>query len=171
MRLIHNMQHIDKVKNALKNLKTSQAMIPGGLTSALQPLDVDWNKPFKDQLRQKWFAWMALEGDKPVTKGGKIKEPGLSLVFSWVKSVWNDIPEDMVKKSSLKTSTASTLDRRGMTNFEMTTLIMKVIIKLKASHLHGMLIRTYHKKIGTNCLRVIAATLITFEDLLNDFVQ
>ena len=42
----------DKVKDVLKNLKISLAMIPGGLTSVLQPLDVVLNKPFKDRLKK-----------------------------------------------------------------------------------------------------------------------
>ena len=41
----------DKVKDVLKNLKTSQAMIPVGLTLVLQPYDVVLNKPFKDRLK------------------------------------------------------------------------------------------------------------------------
>ena len=86
------------MKDILKQIKTSQAMILGGLTSALQPLDVVLNKPFKDRLRQKWLAGMSLEDDKPVTIGGNIKKPSISLVLSWVKSAWDDIPEDMVKK-------------------------------------------------------------------------
>ena len=45
---------MEKVKEKLKTLKITQAMIPGGLTSVLQPLDVVINKPFKDRLRQKW---------------------------------------------------------------------------------------------------------------------
>ena len=91
---------IDKVKDALKHLKTSQCMIPGGLTSVLQRIDVVLNKPFKDRLRQKWLAWMSLEDDKPVTEGGNIKKPGLSLVLSWIKSAWDDIPEHKVKMFS-----------------------------------------------------------------------
>ena len=34
------------------------AVIPGGLTKKLQPLDIAVNKPFKDQLRAKWENWM-----------------------------------------------------------------------------------------------------------------
>ena len=33
---------------------TDIAVIPGGLTSIVQPLDVCLNKPFKDHLRSKW---------------------------------------------------------------------------------------------------------------------
>ena len=34
------------------------AVIPGGLTSVLQPLDVCLNKPFKDHQRKMWVEWM-----------------------------------------------------------------------------------------------------------------
>jgi len=34
------------------------AVIPGGLTKKLQPLDIAVNKPFKDQLQAEWENWM-----------------------------------------------------------------------------------------------------------------
>ena len=64
----------------------------------------------KDRLRKKWLAGMSLEDDKQVTKGGNIKKPSMSLVLSWVTSAWEDIPEDMVKKSFLKTGISNDLD-------------------------------------------------------------
>ena len=99
----------DKVKGKAKSLGITQAVIPGGLTSILQPLDVVLNKPFKDRMRQKWMAWMASD-DKDLTKGGNLKRPGLSLVTSWVKEAWEDIPAEMVKKSFLKTGISNSMD-------------------------------------------------------------
>ncbi|CAB4438942.1 unnamed protein product [Rhizophagus irregularis] len=38
------------------------AVIPGGLTSICQLLDVLINKPFKDNLHKEWHTWMASGG-------------------------------------------------------------------------------------------------------------
>ena len=41
----------DSVKNQLRKMNTELVVIPGGMTSVLQPLDVSINKPFEDRLR------------------------------------------------------------------------------------------------------------------------
>ena len=43
----------DSAKQLLKGNRSTQAVIPGGLMSLVQPLDVCLNKPFKDRLREK----------------------------------------------------------------------------------------------------------------------
>ena len=43
----------EEVKQSLKSENTDLSVIPGRLTSLLQPLDVCLNKPFKDKLRQR----------------------------------------------------------------------------------------------------------------------
>ena len=40
-------------------MKTELVVIPGGMTSVLQPMDVSINNPFKDSLRQQYLTWVA----------------------------------------------------------------------------------------------------------------
>ena len=64
---------MEEVKTLLKTGKTDLVVIPGGLTSMLQPLDVCINRPFKFALKQKYKEWMA-GGNHQYTPTGKNKE-------------------------------------------------------------------------------------------------
>jgi hypothetical protein len=46
----------DSVKDQLLKMKTELVVIPGGMTSVLQPMDVSINKSFKDRLRQRYLT-------------------------------------------------------------------------------------------------------------------
>ncbi|KAK2553067.1 Large subunit GTPase 1-like protein [Acropora cervicornis] len=56
------------IRSTLKSLNTEPAVIPGGMTSMVQPLDVAINKPFKDRMRKKWQEWMLADQEKLNTK-------------------------------------------------------------------------------------------------------
>ncbi|GFU89545.1 HTH CENPB-type domain-containing protein [Trichonephila clavipes] len=57
----------ENVKNALKSTPAKIAIIPGGLTKKLQPLDVSINRPFKSKVRKLWEQWMS-DGEKTIQK-------------------------------------------------------------------------------------------------------
>ena len=64
-------------KTVLSSLKehysTKLAVIPGGMTSLLQPVDICWNKPFKAAMRDKWLDWLTT-GEEGFTKSGRQKQ-------------------------------------------------------------------------------------------------
>ena len=58
-------EHLEEsIKKDFSNSGIDLAVIPGGLTSICQPLDVAINKPFKDNLHKEWHLWMANGGAK-----------------------------------------------------------------------------------------------------------
>ena len=60
----------DSVTKQLR--KNTELVIPGGMTSVLQPMDVSINKPFKDRLRQQYLTWNS-DLARELTETGKIK--------------------------------------------------------------------------------------------------
>ena len=100
---------VDSAKRQLRENNTTTAVIPGGLTSVVQPLDVCLNKPFKDRLRQKWCTWI-IEGEKTFTAGGNIRAAPLPTICTWIKDSWDEIPRDMVARSFKKCGISNAMD-------------------------------------------------------------
>lgn len=85
----------DSVKEVLsKNSKL--AVIPGGLTSKVQPLDLCVNRSFKNMLRKEWNAWMTSFESQILTKGGKIKRPSYSTIALWVSKSWKALKTHVI---------------------------------------------------------------------------
>ena len=80
----------ENVKATIKRINTDIAVIPGGLTSILQPLDVCLNKPYKDGLRKCWNEWM-VSGDHTFTAAGNMCTASLTTVCAWVVKSWDNI--------------------------------------------------------------------------------
>lgn len=93
----------------LRSINTECVVIPGGMTSMLQPLDVSINKPFKDRMRAKWQNWM-LAGQHSFTAGGRIRKVELDEICRWISDAWDDIPPEMVAKSFRKCCITNALD-------------------------------------------------------------
>ena len=75
--------------------------IPGGCTSLCQPVDVGFNKPFKDRVRQLWTEWMVTEG----LVDGTTKAPTRLDVAGWVDTVMAQMSNEptIVKNAWMKT--------------------------------------------------------------------
>ena len=85
------------------------AVIPGGLTSICQPLNVAINKPFKDNLRKEWHLWMA-NGSAGETAAENLRRARLSEVCGWVKRSWDNISDEVIIKSFKKYGISNSLN-------------------------------------------------------------
>ncbi len=99
----------ESVKKKFRDCGFDLAVIPGGLTSICQPLDVTINKPFKDHLRKEWHLWM-VNGGAGMTAAGNLRRAKLSDVCGWVKRAWEKIPDEMIIESFKTCKISSSLD-------------------------------------------------------------
>ncbi|KAM7299429.1 pogo transposable element with KRAB domain [Ixodes scapularis] len=66
-----------RVKDKLAACRTDLVVIPGGMTSQLQPLDVCLNKPIKDRVRAACNEWL-IDGEHALTPAGRLKRAALN---------------------------------------------------------------------------------------------
>ena len=99
----------DEIKNKIHRLKSELVVIPVGMTSVLQPLEVSINKPFKAQLSEQYDRWIS-DHDQELTALGKIKRAPPHIVAHWVSSAWTSIPAELVAKSFKKCCISNALD-------------------------------------------------------------
>ncbi len=74
--------------------------IPGGCTSLCQPVDVGFNKPFKDRVRQLWTEWMVTEGLVDSTT----KAPTRLQVAGWIDTALTQMSNEstIIKNAWMK---------------------------------------------------------------------
>ena len=99
--------HLTKdVNNSMKKLNISPAVIPGGCTSLLQPLDVSVNKPLKDHAKRLWLEYMC----EMSTTDTPTKSPSKQQIVDWVVSAQRQVSGDIIKKSFLVTGISNKQD-------------------------------------------------------------
>ncbi|GBC39391.2 pogo transposable element with KRAB domain [Rhizophagus irregularis DAOM 181602=DAOM 197198] len=99
----------ESVKAKFHDNNIDLAVIPGGLTSICQPLDVAINKPFKDNLRKEWHLWMA-NGGAGETTAGNLRRAKYSDVCNWVKRAWENISNETIINSFVSCGITDSLD-------------------------------------------------------------
>ncbi|KAG8233128.1 hypothetical protein J437_LFUL012554 [Ladona fulva] len=98
----------ESAKILATELKTHLAVIPGGMTSLLQPLDVSVNKPFKG-FDEEWIKWIEAP-TYDITPMGRMKRPSISCVCEWVKKSWQKVKSETIIKSFKKCGISNALD-------------------------------------------------------------
>jgi hypothetical protein len=91
-------------------MQNDLTVIPGGLTSVLQPLDVSVNKPCKDSIKKLYTQWMA-EGIQELMSIRKIRRPSTEMTCEWILRVWNMVLMKITTQSFLKIGIRTTLHR------------------------------------------------------------
>ena len=81
----------ESVKEHLKRQNSKIAIIPGGLTKLLQPLDISVNRSFKQHVRMSWEKWMC-DGEHSFTKTGRQRRASYALVTEWILDAWKKVP-------------------------------------------------------------------------------
>lgn len=87
------------VKEAVKKV-SKIAIIPGGMTKLLQPLDISVNKSFKRKIRKKWEEWISDEKNHTYTKNGNLRRASYAEVARWVYESFNSISKECIQNSS-----------------------------------------------------------------------
>lgn len=102
--------HLDqRVKDKLAACHTDLVVIPGGMTSQLQPLDVCINKPMKDHMRALYSEWL-VDGSHTFTSGNRLKRASIEDMTRWVAEAWHGIPSGMVEKAFKKCGISNAMD-------------------------------------------------------------
>ena len=97
-------------KDLLKDeFRTRLAIIPGGMTSMLQPLDVSINKPMKVLLQRRWNMWYA-SGTHSFTKGERMRKPELEEICQWIVDAWQELDPQIIVHSFKKCCISNALD-------------------------------------------------------------
>ena len=78
------------VKTQVKQTNSVLAIIPGGLTKELQPLDIGVNRSFKAKLRAAWELWMT-EGEHTFTKTGRQRRASYATICQWIVDAWANV--------------------------------------------------------------------------------
>jgi hypothetical protein len=81
------------VVQKIQELGAEVKHIPGGCTSLCQPVDIGFNKPFKDHLRKLWISWMISKG----VIHGTTSTPARLNIATWVHEAMKEMKRELAR--------------------------------------------------------------------------
>ncbi|KAF4796466.1 hypothetical protein TURU_083997 [Turdus rufiventris] len=80
----------ESVKVLVKKTNLELAVILGGFTKEVQPLDISVIHSFKAKLQITWENWM-VEGDHSFTKTRRLRRASYATVCQWIVDAWHKV--------------------------------------------------------------------------------
>ncbi|KAF4804706.1 pogo transposable element with KRAB domain-like protein [Turdus rufiventris] len=109
----------ESVKALVKKMTSELAVIPGGLTKEVQPLDISIIHSFKAKLQLLWENWM-MEGEHSFTKTGRQCRASYATVCQWIldADAWPKVTTTTIIRGFGKADIIPRLTSNGMESTE-----------------------------------------------------
>ncbi|KAF4787880.1 hypothetical protein TURU_165031 [Turdus rufiventris] len=115
----------DSVKAMVKKMNMELAVILGGLTKEVPPLDISIICSFKAKLRLLWENWM-VEGEHSYTKTGRLCRESYATVCQWILDAWGKVTTTTIIRGFAKADIIPGLTSNAIESTEMMTLTLKI---------------------------------------------
>ena len=91
----------EQIREACQATRTVRALIPGGLTSQLQPLDLTVNRSFKCKMKR-YYRDVVEQHNKNVNTSAPARDERLRMLCGAVRRAWKDVRASTIRKGFQK---------------------------------------------------------------------
>eukprot|EP01022_Parablepharisma_sp_SALTPOND_P000666 TRINITY_DN1039_c1_g1_i1.p1 TRINITY_DN1039_c1_g1~~TRINITY_DN1039_c1_g1_i1.p1 ORF type:complete len:633 (+),score=65.21 TRINITY_DN1039_c1_g1_i1:444-2342(+) len=111
----HKAHTVEEVKDLLGTKSIKYAVIPGGATCLLQPVDCGIGKAIKAKVKAYYQKWILEEFEKIITPEGRrkktFKKPTNEVIAQWIMKSYSKLDRDIIKQAFITTGILSKEDQ------------------------------------------------------------